>query len=150
MVSQDGVTSYATVGLSDSPLIFKGEEFGTRVEIVGACGASFSGFDNVLSTLSFCVINSKWFCAPGMIFPDVISMYNLSSTMSDIYFTSPFLWDERLKSHRIGDVDVAWLLAIPISKEESKFAKEFGPHKLEEIFAEKNIDIYDLNRMSVV
>jgi hypothetical protein len=147
---QRGVTSYATVGLSDHPLIFKDKEFGTRVEIIGACGSKFSDFANVLATLAFCVMNSKWFCAPGIIFPDIMKMYDLSLTMSDIYFCHPFLWDDRLKSTRLGKKDVAWLLAVPISKEESAFAKEFGSEKLEELFSEKDIDIYNLDRASVV
>lgn len=72
---QDGVTAYATIGLSDHPLMFKGREFDARVELVGACGSAFTGFANVLATAAFCVINSGWFCAPGIIFPDVVSMY---------------------------------------------------------------------------
>jgi antitoxin YqcF len=147
---QQGVTSYATVGLSDHPLMFQDKEFDTRVEIIGACGSKFPDFGNVLATLAFCVINSKWFCAPGIIFPDIMKMYGLSLTLCDIYFAHPFLWDDRLKSTRLGEKDIAWLLAVPISKEESAFAQEFGPKKLEELFSEKDIDIYNLNRASVV
>jgi hypothetical protein len=147
---QQGLTTYATIGLSDHPLMFQNKEFGTRVEIVGVCGSKFPDFGNVLATLAFCVINSKWFCAPGIIFPDVMTMYGQSSTLSDIYFAHPFLWEDRLRSTRLGDRNVAWLLAVPISKEESAFAQEFGPKKLEELFSEKDIDIYNLNRASVV
>ena len=147
---QRGVTSYATIGLSDHPLMFKGKEFATRVEFVGACSSSFSGFANILSTAAFCVINSGWFCAPGIIFPDVVSMYKYSNTLSDIYFAHPFLWDDRLRSTLIGDRQVAWLLVVPVSKEETAFAQAYGPGRLEALFEEKNIDIYDLNRASVV
>jgi hypothetical protein len=103
-----------------------------------------------MATLAFCVINSGWFCAPGVIFPDVVSMYKHSDTMSDIYFAYPFLWEERLRSTMIGDRKVAWLLAIPVSKAETEFAQSHGPDKLEDLFVEKGIDIYDLNRASVV
>lgn len=147
---QRGVTSYATIGLSDHPLMFKGREFSTRVELVGACGSAFAGFANILSTAAFCVINSEWFCAPGIIFPDIVSMYKASNTLSDIYFAHPFLWDERLKSTVIGDRQVAWLLAVPVSKEETAYAQSYGPERLEALFEEKNVDIYDLNRASVV
>ncbi|MCO1381920.1 suppressor of fused domain protein [Burkholderia multivorans] len=47
---QDGVSSYATIGLSDHPLMFKGREFDSRVELAGACGSAFLGFANVLAT----------------------------------------------------------------------------------------------------
>jgi hypothetical protein len=45
---QEGVVSYSTVGLSGWPL-FKGEEeYGARLEIVGAFGSAFKGFENAL------------------------------------------------------------------------------------------------------
>lgn len=147
---QDEVTAYATIGLSDHPLMFQGREFDTRVELVGACGSAFPGFANVLATAAFCVINSGWFCAPGIIFPDVVSMYKVSATLSDIYFAHPFLWEEELKSTLIGDRRVAWLLAVPVSKAESAYAQSYGPEQLEARFAEMDIDIYDLNRASVI
>ena len=147
---RSGVVSYATIGLSDHPLMFREREFGARVELVGACSSSFTGFANLLSTAAFCVINSGWFCAPGIIFPDIVSMYKSSNTLSDIYFTHPFLWNESLRSTLIGDRQLAWLLAVPVSKEEAAFAKSYGAQRLEALFEEKNIDIYDLNRASVV
>lgn len=147
---QDGVTAYATVGLSDHPLMFQGKEFDARVELVGACGSAFPGFANVLATAAFCVVNSGWFCAPGIIFPDVVSMHNASVTLSDIYFSHPFIWAEQLKSTLIGDQRVAWLLAIPVSKEETAYAQRYGPERLEARFEEEDIDIYDLNRLSVI
>lgn len=147
---QDGITSYATIGLSDHPLMFQGREFDARVELVGACGSAFPGFANVLATAAFCVVNSGWFCAPGIIFPDLVSMYKASVTLSDIYFAHPFLWEEELKSTLIEDRRVAWLLAMPISKAESAYAQSYGPEHLEARFAEMDIDIYDLNRASVI
>jgi len=147
---QNGVTSFATIGLSDHPLILNGKEFDARLEIVGACGSNFKNFDNVLSTAAFCVINSQWFCAPGVIFPDVLSMYDLSPTMSDLYFVPPFLWEENLRTITFEGKKIAWLLAVPISKAESAFAQEKGPEKLEDLFEKEQIDIYDLHRPSVV
>lgn len=147
---QDGITSYATIGLSDHPLMFQGREFDARIELVGACGSAFAGLANVLATAAFCIVNSGWFCAPGTIFPDVVSMYEASVTLSDIYFARPFLWEEELKSTLIEDRRVAWLLAVPVSKAESAYAQSYGPEQLEARFAERDIDIYDLNRASVI
>ncbi|MDP3230387.1 MAG: suppressor of fused domain protein [Acidovorax sp.] len=144
-----GVNSFSTIGLSDIPLFFKGSEFGARVEIVGACDASFHRFAEAISTAAFCVINSHWFCAPGMIFPSVIGIHGISTTMSDIYFANPFLWPE-LKTINIEGKDIAWLLAVPVSKAETEFAQKNGPEKLESLFSERNIDIFNLNRTSIV
>lgn len=145
-----GLTSFATVGLSDHPLFFNENEFETRTELIGACDSNRKDFAHILATSSFFIINSKWFCAPGIIFPGVVEMHNLSKTMSDVYFTNPFLWEDKFQPLPLHGKTVAWLLAIPISKSETKFAEEFGPDKLEELFSEKDVDIFDLNRASVV
>lgn len=146
---QIGVKSFSTIGLSDSPLFFKGVEFGARVEIVGACGSSFFGFADVISTAAFCVINSNWFCAPGVIFPGVLEAHDISSTMSDVYFANPFLWPG-LETIHIEGKNIAWLLAVPVSKAETDFAQKNGSEKLESLFSERSIDIFNINRASVV
>lgn len=147
---QKGVASYATVGLSEHPLIRNGTEFDTRVELLGACDSQVPEFAAVLSTLGFCVINSKWFCAPGIIFPRILDLHGISTTMSDIYFSNPFLWGDKFSFSIIDDRMTAWLLAVPISKRETEFAVQNGPEKLEQLFQKENIDIYNLNRPSVV
>jgi antitoxin YqcF len=147
---QTGVKSYATVGLSNHELLLDGKPLDTRVELVGACGSAFPNFDNVLATLAFNVINSNWFCAPGIIFPDVMSMDKSSVTTSDIYFTYPFLWDKKLDSTKLFGKNIAWLLAVPVSKSETEYAQKYGPQELENLFAENDIDIFNLNRQPVI
>lgn len=147
---QEGVISYATVSLSDHIVVHHGKPLSTRVELVLVCGSAFSNMDKVLATLAFNIINSKSFCAPGVIFQNALKMYDLSAAMSDIYFTYPFIWDNDLRSIQLMERTVAWLLAIPIAQKETEFAEKYGSAELEKLFAEKSIDIYDLNRASVV
>ena len=146
----NGISTYATIGLSAHPLFFKGKELPVRAEIVGVCFNGTAGFDNVLATLSFSVINSNWFCAPGIIFPDVVAMYGLSKHLTDIFFTYPYLWGENLQETEIDGQKIGWLLAIPISKSETDYAVQHGPDKLEDLFEAHSINIFDLNRPSVV
>jgi len=147
---QKGVTSYGTVGLSEYPLMRNGQEFGARVELVGACGSAFPGFNELLATLGFHVANSRWFCAPGVIFPGVMDLHRLSVTMRDVYFARPFLWGDHFGSAVFGERTVAWLLAVPVSRAESEYAIQKGPAQLEELFTARDIDIFNLNRASVV
>jgi len=146
----DGVTTSATVGLSNYPLHLDGKELDARVEFIGVADSGTKNFGNFLATLAFCVINSKFFCAPGRIFQGILDMYSLSSTMSDIYFTYPFIWEDRLKSIKIGESRIAWLLAVPISKSKSAFAQLHGSAKLESLLEENSADIFDINRPSVI
>jgi hypothetical protein len=147
---EPGITSYSTIGLSEYPIFKNGEVLNLRTEFVGACDSRFEGFGNIIATSAFCIVNSKWFCAPGTIFPDVVRMHDLSSTLSDVYFTVPFLWAEQFKALDLGQRKVAWLLMVPISRAETEFARKNGPVQLEKLLEERQVDVCDLNRPSVV
>jgi antitoxin YqcF len=147
---EKGINSYATVNLSDHPLIMDGKEYPARVEIVGACAASAEEFPNVLTTCAFNIIKDKWFVAPGVIFPGVVDMYDLSDTLSHILFVPPFVWNDEPRTMEFPTKTVAFLQAVPISDAERDFANENGPDALESLFEEHQIDIYDINRASVV
>jgi antitoxin YqcF len=147
---QTGVTSYGTIGLSDAPLMRDGKEYPARLELVGACASSFTNFGNVLATAAFCIINSKWFCAPGIIFPDVVKMYAPKSPLHHLMFVPPFLWEEKLTTLEAPEKTVTWLLVVPISDSELAFAEKEGPSKLEDVFEQRGIDIFDISRAPVV
>jgi hypothetical protein len=145
-----GVTSYATIGLSTVPLQKGGEPLRLGVELVGACSTRFSQFANVLATAAFCVINTGWFVAPGVVFPDIVKMYGVSSTLCDLYFVPPFLWDGKLVTIHLQEIDIAWLLAVPISRAEADVAATHGPQVLEQLLEDNRVDMFDLERRSVV
>ncbi|MBK7144286.1 MAG: suppressor of fused domain protein [Xanthomonadales bacterium] len=145
-----GFASFATIGLSEHPLTNQGTDTGFGVELLGGCRGEFVAFGNVLATLSFCVINSKWFCAPGMIFPDVVAIHSETSRLRDVYFAYPFAWGEQFASRTLHGRKVAWLQAIPVSRTETEFASRFGPADLEKRFQEQNVDLLNLDRDSVV
>jgi antitoxin YqcF len=152
---EKGVNTVTTIGTSDHPLFQGGKEYHddegalVRAEIVGSCYNKVKVFPNIISTAAFCVINSKWFCAPHAIFPDIVSMYLPRVSMKHLMFFPPFLWED-LKTMEIDGLKVAWLMAIPISESEYQFAIENTTDKLAELFEENDIDYFDLNRKSVV
>lgn len=142
---QENVISYGTLGLSDHPI----REEKLRVEFVAAFGVKFEEGANVLATAAFCLIRSKWQAQPGAIFPDVVGMYRKGSDMKHLLLCSPFLWDE-LVTQELSDKTVAWLLLVPISENELRFVEANGSSALEDLFVEKQIDVYDLDRRSVL
>lgn len=147
---QEGVTSYSTIGLSDTPIYIDGAQIDLRVEFVGVCANSVTEFPNMVTTAAFCVINSKWSCAPGEIIKDVVSMYDCSKTLKHIMLVSPFLWGDKLGTLELPNKTVAWLFLVPISEEEYQFAQAEGSSRLEELFEEHQIDVFNINRLSVV
>jgi hypothetical protein len=147
---QKGVTSFATVGLSDHPIFKDGRQLqDVRVELVGACASAFRDFPNVLASSAFEVIKERAFIAPGVIFPGLVSRYSKKSPMRNAMFVPPFLWPD-LATLELPTKTVAWLLLVPVSDAEMKYACDEGPAKLEELFEKEEIDIFDIDRPSVV
>ena len=70
--------------------------------------------------------------------------------MKHVFFTSPFLWENKLESLKLETKTVNWLLGIPISDAELDYRNENGVDALERLFEEKGIDVFDLERISVV
>ncbi len=146
-----GVTSYATIGVSDVPLVMKdGKTLGVRAELVGACRSQDGRFGNALSTAAFCVINSGWFVAPGVVFPDVLAMYSEQTTMKHILFLPPLLWGNEPETLALEEKQVAWLMAVPISEAEYRYIENESVVALEGLLEKGQIDMFDLNRRSVV
>lgn len=145
----DGVTSFSTIGLSDHSIDYSVDGKPLRLEIVGACASEFEHFPNILATCAFCVINTKYSISPRKVFRDIVKMYYPSSEMKHVLFVSPFLWED-LKTLDFPDKKVAWLLAVPISENEYLFAQEKGTEALEDLFEQKEIDIFDIERKSIL
>ena len=146
----DGVTSYSTIGLSDHSIKYTVDKTPLRLEIVGASATEYEQFPNVLATCAFCIINSKFSVSHGKVFRDIIKMYYPKSEMKHVLFVSPFLWEEDIKTLDFPNKKVAWLLAVPISENEYLFAQEKGIDSLEELLEQEEIDIFDIERKSIL
>jgi hypothetical protein len=121
-----------------------------RIELAGVAPNGVAEFPNVLATAALFVIKDAWLCAPGVVFPALLTEYELSSTLEHVLWVPPFPW-EHLGSVEIGDGQrVHWLLAVPISEAERQLLNERGFDVLEALFAEHAIEYFDLERPSIV
>lgn len=145
-----GVTSYSTIGLSEYSIGYDVDEKPLRAEIVGACATEYDYFPNILSTCAFSIINSNFSISPGEIFKDIIQMYYSNLEMKHVLFMPPFLWEDTLKTIDVPEKKIAWLLAVPISEKECLFAHDRGVETLSELFEREVIDIFDLERKSIL
>jgi hypothetical protein len=143
------VTSYATIGLSDFPIMKDGKDIGVRTEFVGACASKYPEFANMLGTAAFCVINSRWLVHPHAIFPGVVEMYRPAGPMRHLFFVPPFLWSPPPSTLTLPSKVVAWLMAVPISEGEYRHAIDEGPEALDQAFVRSQIDVFDLERKSL-
>ena len=146
---QEGVTSYGTIGLSDSSLNWGDGEFETRIELCGAINSSVKYFPNILTSAAFNIIRSKIVCHPGIYMENYVKEYYPETKLPHLYFTSPFIW-EQLKSITLDKKMVTWLLCFPISQTEAEFLHREGDDKFEDLLELREVDIFDINRESAV
>lgn len=143
-----GVTAYATVNLSNTALTDAANDL--RVELLGACQSDVEEFPGLLSTCAFNIVENGAVIAPGVIFPDVVTTYALSTTLRHILFVPPFFWGEAPATLYLPKRTVAWLLALPISDAELEHLTMNGISSLMDIMEEKRPAVFDMNRPSVV
>lgn len=146
---EEGLISFATVGLSDYPDDSYEVDPPLGVEIVSV--SNLPDFGEVVSTAAFCVINSGYRVQPGAVFPGVVRLHHPDTTVPNLMFLDPYLWDEEdLASRVYGDKTVAFLQAVPVSDAETEYVLENGSDALSALFEEKDPDFIDLQRPSVV
>lgn len=144
----EGVTTYSTIGLSVHTIGFKSDKQ-IRVELIGACYNSTDKFANIISSCAFNIINSNFSCKPGTVYPNVITEYYPDAINRHILFLAPFLWDSVLKLV-FSETIVTWLMAIPISDNELSFIKREGDESLVTLFTKNSINVFDINRKSII
>lgn len=142
------LTSFGTLGLSDTAFKWGNGEFPTRIELCAAAASSFEHFPNIISSAAFNVMRTQTVCHPGSVMPNYVAEYYTDTVLPHLYFTSPFPWEDELKSMDLPSKKVSWLLCFPISDAEHTFLKSHGEEKFEDMLETAGADIFDLNRHS--
>jgi hypothetical protein len=143
---------YMTIGLSDHENLVEVAN-GTEnipVELFMASYKNFEKAPNILATAGFFIIKDNYECRPGNVFKHMVDLYYKETAMKHIYFTYPFLWQDKLDELVLESKKVEFLLMIPCSDAEVDYKHQYGNAALEKLFQDKDIDIYDLDRKSVV
>ncbi|MGU3375210.1 suppressor of fused domain protein [Chryseobacterium sp. M5A1_1a] len=147
------IAIYSTIGLSDFPNEIEMNDdsnLNIPVELLMTGYKKYENMANILSTTSFYISKNKWTCQPGTVFKDLVSDY-YDFPMKHIMFIRPFLWEDKLSDLKFGNKKIHCLLCIPISEKELEFKEKNGQEMLEDLlFGEKDIDIFDLQRESVL
>lgn len=143
-----GFATYSTVGLHEAPNLLDGTD--VRIEIAGVAPEVTTQFANMLATAAFLVMKDSWLCAPGVVFPSLVSDYQLSPTLAHVLWVPPFPWGELGSVEISAHAAVHWLLAVPISEAERQLLEERGFNVLEALLSEHEIDYFNLERASIV
>lgn len=144
------LNSYSTIGLCDSEIHDHTGTLPFRAEFAMAAQTHFEKAGNILATAAFHVINSGWSCNRFALYPDVVDMYYSESPMKHLLFVDPFMWNGAFPDFQIGSFPVRWLLAIPISESERRYAINFRIPTLLDELDECGADFTNLERSPVV
>lgn len=85
---------------------------------------------------------------PGAIYKDIITSFDRLH-MQHILLIPPFLWDT-FSTIELSDKKVAFLQAVPISENERAFALEYGVDSLLSRFDDERVNVFNLERRTVV
>jgi len=146
------VKFYCTIGVSDSPNLInlKEEKQNIPVEILFSAYSKFKKAPNILASSSFYLMKNRWYIQPGTVFKDIVNDYYPTSEMKHLLFTRPFLWYDKLSELQLETKKINWLFMIPVSQKELEYKLNKNTEKLENLLQEKEIDIFDLERRSVL
>ena len=148
---RNGVLLFGTISLFEKEFVIDGEVFPSRVELVGAAYDAFEHYPNILTTAAFCSIKDDFFCQPGSVLPNAVKMYYPNLEAKHLFFTAPFLWEDKLGTlHLDEQIQINWVLPIPITDSEYKYLEVNGDDALEDLFEKHQIDIFDLSRPSII
>jgi antitoxin YqcF len=143
-----GLSTYSTVTLHAALNDLDGKV--VRVEFAGVAPNSLGSYPGMLATAAFNVLKDSWLAAPGVVFPSIVKDYDLSTTLDHIFWAPPIPWPQ-LGSFTIDEEStVQWLLAVPISESERRFVFDHGFDQTEALFAQHEIEYFDLERSPVV
>ncbi len=146
----EGVSSYSTVGLSDKTVEIDGKIFDFGVEICGASQTCFDSFVKLLGDIALNVKEGIWIAAEHTVFPDLIQKYYPHSEMKHVLMVTPGMWDEDFGDYTFDHKRVIWLMMVPISTAEFEYTLANGVYPLEDLFVDQQIDVFDLERRSVI
>lgn len=145
---QKGEQVCATIGLNHTNIGLVSGDLPLRIELIGACDIQIGQFQNMMATAAFEIMDNRT-GFPGYIIRNVISEYIHDSDMKHFLLTEPFLWEDA-KSITVNGIHIAWLMTVPISEKEYEFACSEGSDELEELFEQKDIDVCNIYRRSVI
>ncbi len=142
----EDLSVHATIGLS----AVRTNEEGRDIELILVAEKKYDLAPNVLGTCALKAMLEGWQTTTGAIFAHVFSAYYPESPIHHGLLIPPYLWKENLKSLDLGDRLVEWKMVVPITDAEAQFLQTHPPGSLLPLFVEKNVNLFDLGRESVV
>lgn len=144
-----GKITTSTLGFSSRDTGLVVDEHPLRVELMAAADKEYDGdIQHILSSAAFEIMDGIPI-GHGMIVDNIIQWYIPNSQMKHCLFVTPQYWS-KYTSYFDNSTYVAWLCLIPISDVERMYIKRHGFDAFDKIMERRNINIFDLNRSTIV
>lgn len=137
----------ATIGLSQHDIELTSDFQPLRVELLCLLPLHSHGWENILATAAFHIMDLHY-CRYGMIINNAVVDYLGEVNCPHIVLMRPVFW--KVQSLKLLDYTVTWLLAIPITHKESEFIQKQGIEAFDQLMSEKQLDILDMQRDSLI
>lgn len=143
----------STLGLVNRATGYEDKETGKeiRAEIImsGPMGTDLTG--RILATLGKGIIDTNVRYGYGTVFKDIINLYYPESEMKHVFLMlPPPKWQKEFTVTECEGCLITFLYALPVSDEEMNYMDEKGIVALQDLFVEKNINMFDPERKSVI
>ena len=142
----DDLAVHATVGLSSHPT----NPENRNTELILVAEKNYDLAPNILGTTAFKAMLDGWHTVTGAIFTHVFSAYYPDFDVKHGLLIPPYLWKDTLKTLDLGDLLVEWKMIIPITNQEAEYLQTHSPSTLLPLFVEKDVNLFDFSRKSVV
>lgn len=145
-----GLTSWSTVGASFNDTGYRtASAKPVTSEFVGCATSDWDRFGTALAFCAFYVADggpSRY----GTVIRDAFQHAGDGITTRHGFIVAPWCWENEFPSFEDVDVYTTWLQVVPITDEEASFVAERGGDALEDLFGEREPDLFDLARASAV
>ena len=139
---------YASIGLNEFDGGITSENISVRIELIAVAPAESDYMGNVVASAAFEIIDNGSF-AYGDVIQNVVGAYCPDTDLKHAVLVSPVYWEEYTPFVE-GEISVSWLMMIPVTTDEMLYIRSNGINSFEKLLAEKQVDILDLQRPSVI
>jgi len=146
----EGLTSWSTVGTNRIDTGYRTAS-GKMVtaEFIGCAGSGWDRFGTALAFCTFFVADggpSRY----GTVVRGAFQHAGEGVSTPHGFIVAPFCWPETFPSVEDDDTYTVWLQLVPITAAEALHAEQHGGDALENVFEERQPDLFDLRRTSLL
>lgn len=143
----------STLGLVNRTTGYKDSESGRniRAEIIMSSYGGTDMIGKILTTTGVGIFNAEIMYGYGTALKGVLEDYLPDSDMKHLFLMNPPpIWEKKFTVSELENDLITFLYALPISQAELEFMSENGIEALQDRFVEANIDMFDLERKSIM